>query len=87
MANKLLAEHLIACATFNPITSMYRWQGKIEKGKEVAAIFKTTERNAKNVIALIKKDHSYAVPCIAMIPVMVSNKFGQWLDAECGGKK
>jgi periplasmic divalent cation tolerance protein len=87
VANKLLSQHLIACATFHPISSMYRWQGKIEKDKEVSTIFKTTERNAKSVIALIQKNHSYAVPCIAKIPVMVTEKFGHWLEAECCGKK
>ncbi len=60
----LLENKLIACANFFPCASLYSWQGKIKQSKEVILFAKTTKKNIKNIELLVKKYHSYQVPCI-----------------------
>jgi periplasmic divalent cation tolerance protein len=51
------------------MTSIYEWEGKIQRGTEVALIAKTRSANLDVVIDHIKKDHSYECPCIVSWPI------------------
>ena len=64
LAKILLEKKLIACANIHPISSLYRWKGKIEHSKEYAMILKTKKNMFDEIKDEIKKNHSYDVPCI-----------------------
>jgi periplasmic divalent cation tolerance protein len=50
IARTLVNERLAACANIvGPITSVYRWEGKIEEASEVALIAKTTRRPTRYI--------------------------------------
>ncbi len=64
IARYLVEEHLIACANFYVVSSVFRWEGNIEEGNEVAMICKTKTELVPVAIKRIKELHSYELPCI-----------------------
>ncbi|MBI4149685.1 divalent-cation tolerance protein CutA [Candidatus Woesearchaeota archaeon] len=83
IAKELLRKRLIACANIFPIASLYRWKGKIEKAKEVAVILKTKKEMFEEAAAIIKRLHSYEVPCIcAGESSEVSKEYAAYLEKE-----
>ncbi len=75
---------LAACVNILPgMTSIYRWQGNVETGAEILAIFKTRAALADAVVAEIKKRHSYTTPAVIVLPVAGGNPdFLAWIEAE-----
>jgi periplasmic divalent cation tolerance protein len=78
----MVEERLAACINIlGPIRSIYRWKGAIETSDEVAAIFKTSEERASDLIARIAALHSYDVPCIAAWPIdHVFQAYADWVE-------
>lgn len=76
----LVKKKLAACVNIFPIDSIYSWQEKIVRDKEVAVIIKTEKRNFKKIEKFILENHSYNTPCILEIPVdRVAKKYSKWL--------
>lgn len=80
----LLKKRLAACINIFPeISSIYRWEGKVEKIKEAVLIVKTIEKNFEKIEAEIKKLHIYTVPSIFSIKVdKVHKEYLGWLEEE-----
>jgi len=79
----LVKKRSVACCNIFPIESIYWWEGKIVKDKEVVLIAKTFEKNFKKVEKEVKKLHSYKVPCILEIPIKrVNLEYLNWLKRE-----
>lgn len=79
----LVEKRLVGCVNISPIDSVYQWQGKVVKDKEVVLIAKTLKKNFKKVEATVKKMHSYQVPCICALPIIkVNQKYLKWLKKE-----
>ena len=79
----LIEERLAACINYFPINSIYRWEGKIEKGGEVGMLVKTREDLVEKVIEKVKERHSYKVPCVVCLKVEQGNKdFLEWIKKE-----
>jgi len=80
----LVEKQLAACVNLLPsVTSIYRWEGKIEEAGETLAIFKTTRAAwaafEKELAAL----HPYDVPeIVAVEPSAVSAAYAAWLTRE-----
>ncbi len=80
---KLIEKKLAGCCNVFPIESIYWWQKKIVKAKEVVLIVKTLKKNFKKVEKEVKKLHSYTVPCILEIPIRRENvDYLKWLKKE-----
>jgi periplasmic divalent cation tolerance protein len=63
IARTLVEEGLAACANIlGECHSIYRWEGRVEEGAEVAAIFKTSAAGARPMIERLRALHSYDVP-------------------------
>lgn len=75
---------LAACVNIlGPCRSIYRWQGTIEDASEVAAIFKTAEHIAAELIDGIASLHSYDVPAVVAWPVAEAlSGYAEWVVAE-----
>lgn len=82
IAEKLVIENLAACVNIIPrITSIYRWQGVIEKAPEFLLIIKTSTQHFAAIEALIKQKHPYEVPEILGLPIVQgSTTYLNWLD-------
>jgi periplasmic divalent cation tolerance protein len=80
----LLDGHLIACASIlAEVESIYRWEGKIEEGKEAKVILKTQAKLFDAICAAIREKGSYEVPEISAIEVARCNpQYLSWVMAE-----
>ncbi len=81
LARGALEARLIACANLVPrIESHYWWQGKLESGKEVLLILKTTRRLVPALRKLVLAHHPYDTAEFLELPVAGgSQKYLDWL--------
>ena len=80
----LVEKRLAACVQIaGPITSLYRWKGKIEKAQEWQCWIKSKEALYKEIEKAIKSVHPYEVPEIIAIPIVTGNRdYLEWLESE-----
>ncbi|XZE52501.1 divalent-cation tolerance protein CutA [Planctomycetaceae bacterium SH139] len=70
LAEQLLSDQLAACIQIDgPITSHYRWQGKLETEQEWRLMIKTTAAASDELVAAILRLHPYDEPEILCVPV------------------
>ena len=80
LSRLLLEKRLAACVNLSSIRSRYRWQGKIERGKEVLLLVKTEARHLKAIGRCIRSAHSYEVPELIALPIQWGEKhYLRWL--------
>jgi periplasmic divalent cation tolerance protein len=80
VTRELLERKLIVCANLREHEAMYWWEGKIEEGKEVGAIYKTEVSKWKELREAIKELHPYDVPMIGRIDLDKLNKeYSEWM--------
>lgn len=66
----LLEKHFIACASIFPeVESIYRWQGKVEEGREVKVVLKTVPHHFDTIRKYILSQCSYEVPEIVQVDI------------------
>ena len=82
IATALVEEELAACANiFCPSTAIYRWEGKINKEKEVVLIFKTTSSLVQESLQRVLELHSYECPAVIVMDIQDGNKkFLNWIN-------
>jgi periplasmic divalent cation tolerance protein len=75
---------LAACATvIDSVRSIFRWEGKISSEQEALILIKTTVLRFAELVARIKEHHSYAVPEIIALPVVMgSEEYLKWVRQE-----
>jgi len=80
----LLQKRLCACIQIvGPIKSVYLWKGKEEESEEWLCLMKTSSKLYKEVEALLVKEHSYEVPEIIALPILMgSPSYIKWLEEE-----
>ena len=81
----MLVEHrLAACVQILPeMESVYRWQGKIERQKEVLLIAKTTKSRFEELERKVRAIHSYETPEIVALPLTAgSPPYLEWLGSN-----
>ena len=65
------------------MTSIYKWEDKLEEGQEVVMIAKTRKKLMPKLIETVKRHHSYDCPCILSLPIQVGNhEFLAWIETE-----
>lgn len=70
LAEILITKQLAACVSqLSPCTSMYQWQGKIEKTNEVPMVIKTTRHHYAALEAAILAHHPYELPEIIYVSI------------------
>lgn len=86
IGRSMVEQRLAACANIlGEVHSIYRWKGEIEEAKEVAAIFKTSEKSADALITRITALHSYDVPCVATWPIdKILGPYADWVEQNVG---
>ncbi|MCM8779383.1 MAG: divalent-cation tolerance protein CutA [Candidatus Omnitrophica bacterium] len=79
IARILVEKKLVACINIVPeITSIYHWQGKIEKSKELLLLIKSKKNLFRRLLEEVKKIHSYTVPEI--IALNIEKGYKPYLD-------
>lgn len=70
IARALVAERLAACVNVVPgITSIYRWQGKVEEGSEQLLLIKTTRQRFAAMQERLLELHPYELPQVVAVEV------------------
>jgi periplasmic divalent cation tolerance protein len=81
LARGLVEANLAACVQIaGPITSVYRWKGRVEQAREWLCIIKSREPLYRKIEAEIKRLHPYEVPEIIAAPICKGNpNYFSWL--------
>jgi len=87
IAKLLVEQRLAACVqVLGPMTSHYRWQGKMETAREYLCLAKSRAALYPAIEAAIKTAHSYEVPEIIAMPIIGGSKgYLAWLAEEVRG--
>ncbi len=86
IAAEAIESRLAACANiFAPITSAFRWKGKVEHEEEVPLLLKTRADLFDDLARLVERVHSYETPgIIAMRAASVNPAYETWVVEETG---
>jgi len=84
IASALIEQRLAACVQIGgPLTSVYRWQGKVETAQEWSCAAKTTAERFEQVAAAIRQLHSYEEPEIIATPIVAGSPgYLQWIEVQ-----
>ncbi len=81
IARVLVEERLAACANIFPVTSIFRWKGKIEESSEFGIIVKTKTAKVREIEEKVKEIHSYEVPCVVSFRMdKGSSDYLKWIE-------
>lgn len=63
LAQVVLKARLAACVSYlPPMTSLYYWQGTIERQTEIQLLLKTDSLRQANLLMTLKEHHPYQLP-------------------------
>lgn len=84
LAQTLIERHHAACVNIlAPVTSVFRWDGKIETASEIPLLIKTTEDRYYELEATIRELHPYQLPEIIALPISKGlPAYLEWVIAE-----
>jgi periplasmic divalent cation tolerance protein len=87
IAQMLVERELAACAQITgPITSIYRWEGAVERAEEWLVLAKTSAGRYQALEDAIEAAHSYEVPEIVAVPIeRGSEAYLRWLNNSVDG--
>ncbi len=82
LAHQLVNENLVACVNIIPgISSVYKWQGKIEESSEILLVLKSTEDRVRAMMTRLQELHPYDVPEILVLPVEGGSvAYREWVE-------
>ncbi len=81
IARDLVGKRLAACVNVLPgVTSIYRWQGRVDEDREQLLVIKTVEENVDALRTALFARHPYDVPELIVLPIAsTSDAYGAWL--------
>ena len=84
IAETLVGEGLAACVNIvRGVTSVYHWQGEIQRDREWLLIAKTRREFLEELVERVHELHSYEVPEVIALPLSDgSERYLRWLDGE-----
>jgi periplasmic divalent cation tolerance protein len=82
IAEALIKERLVACVnTLDNVTSLFWWQGKVDRAQETLLILKSRKEKLPAIIRRVKALHSYEVPEIIALPIVAGEKnYLKWIN-------
>jgi periplasmic divalent cation tolerance protein len=85
IARALVDEHLAACVNIIPVRSCYLWEGKLNLEGEELLIIKTEQSMVEQLMSRINELHSYKVPEIIVLPIVVGYPpYLHWITQSLG---
>ena len=81
IARTLVEEQLAACVNIHaPMTSIYRWRGRVEEETERQLVIKTIAAKVEAVRVRAGQLHSYELPEFLVLPVADGSKeYLEWV--------
>ena len=62
-----------------PVSSVYRWNEKIEEDNEIAMFIKTDSMRLQEIIKLVKSLHTYEMPAIEFWEIEGEQNYFDWI--------
>jgi len=86
LGRALVEERLAACANVLPgVTSIYRWQGVVQRDAETGLLLKTRAELFAALEARVRAMHSYEVPCVVSWPIEAAGEaYARWVREQTG---
>ena len=80
----LVGQNLAACVNLlENMTSIYKWEEKLEESQEVIKIAKTRKTLKPKLIEKVNSLHNYDCPCILQLPIQGGNPdFLSWIKSQ-----
>jgi periplasmic divalent cation tolerance protein len=87
LARGIVEAKLAACVQILPgMTSVYVWEGKVQKQNEHLLLLKTTNEKYAEVEKFITENHSYDVPeIVAVESTNVAEPYRKWVEEVVNG--
>jgi periplasmic divalent cation tolerance protein len=87
LVTTVVEERLAACGNIVPgMTSIYWWEGAVQRDAEVLVIFKTEQAVAPRLMARVEQLHPYDVPESLVLPVTAGLEgYLRWVAANVAG--
>lgn len=83
IARDILRRRLVACVNIMPVTSYYRWKGKITVDREYLILAKTRSEAFRKLKERILALHTYELPEIVSLKINEGNEeYLDWIDEE-----
>ncbi len=80
LAAEAVEQGLAACVQIEPIRSVYRWKGQVEREHEVRVMFKTTAGRYQALARWLTQAHPYELPAIYAMPAReASESYANWV--------
>lgn len=80
IARALIDERLAACVNIlPPMTSVYRWQGKVEQDHEQQMVIKTRSDRVAELQARLRQLHPYELPEFLALDATGSEAYLAWV--------
>jgi periplasmic divalent cation tolerance protein len=89
LATLLIDRRLAACVNIlGPCTSVYRWQGEIQRDEEYRLLIKTVSARYADLESAIRASHPYELPEIIAVPIAHGlPAYLQWVESETREKQ
>ena len=86
LARQALEARLAACVNLLPgVESHYWWEGKIDTGREILMVVKTSVRKVKALEKLVLEEHPYETPEFVLLDIAGgSRRYLDWVSASMG---
>jgi periplasmic divalent cation tolerance protein len=87
IATELVTRRLAACVNIlGPISSVYHWQGEVERAEEFLLLIKSTEAQTLRIQDALGELHSYQLPELISLTIEGGLKsYLDWIGASVGG--
>jgi periplasmic divalent cation tolerance protein len=83
LARTLVEERLAACVNVLPaMTSIYRWQGKLEQDREQQVVIKTSPDRVAALQARLRQLHPYELPEFLVLDATGSDAYLAWVTGS-----
>ena len=84
IARALVKKNLLMCANLFPITSIYKWKGKLVEEGEWAMMGKCAKGKIRMAEKRILELHPYEVPCVVWHDEKSTPKYAKWVESVGG---
>ena len=83
LARTLVESGLAACVNIgSPVTSIYRWDNRLEQGTEVILTIKTTRTRYPALEQALAEGHPYELPEVIAVPITTGlPAYLAWIEA------
>lgn len=83
IANHLVRDHLAACVSLFPVSSIYTWDNQVHHEQEWQLMIKTQQDQFTALEAKVRELHTYEVPEVIALPITAgSMPYLNWISTQ-----